>query len=54
MDGPDIIAMVLINGMQEKSVRGEGNMMTKAEIGVMHFGDGGGGHKPMNTGGLRS
>lgn len=30
--------------------RGEGNMMTEAEIGVRHF-ENGGGHKPRNQGG---
>ena len=44
--------MVLIRGMQEVSVRGEADdVMREAEIVVVCFEDGGGGHKPRNPGG---
>lgn len=51
MGGPDIITIVLIKGMQEESVRREGDIMMEAEIRVVCFEDGARSHKPETSGG---
>ena len=50
-DGPSIITMVLLRG-KKQSKADKRDVMTEVAVQVMHFEDGGRGHRPRISGGL--